>query len=413
MSSQKAPLSERAGPRLVIGLLIVLLGWTVATVFRLESLGQMNWYLIAVTILLAIGLYGSASGIPREALSDLPTVLAAITVGVALKIALIAGALLLVPLFSRPEAILFALAVAQIDPVSVAALRNDPRMSRRAKNVLLSWASFDDPITALLTVYLAAWLFPLQAAQSMDAYVENMGLNLALVAGALLLWWLGGLARRRLRTSDRSATIAQAGLLLAVVATAVVKFLMLGVALVGLFLRPFASRALDRVLLGALVLATFATGMLLTSGTLFLHGLILGAAAFVAQIVVGLVITWRYAWMDRVHIAFGQQNGITALLLSLALLPYLDSAVAVIVPAVVVVNTLHLVTNAAVDRGWLPTRRRRTHDDTTQPDAGAGTSAGTGTSVTAETSVTAAEEGTERPRPVRRSRQADFTTDGT
>ena len=52
---------------------------------------------------------------------------------------------------------------------------------------------------------------------------------------------------------------------------------------------------------------------------------------------------------DRVHLALGQQNGLTAIVLALALQPYLPSAVGIIAMAVLTVNALHLVTNGAWD----------------------------------------------------------------
>ena len=52
---------------------------------------------------------------------------------------------------------------------------------------------------------------------------------------------------------------------------------------------------------------------------------------------------------DRAHLALGQQNGLTAIVLALALQPYLPSAVGIIAMAVLTVNVLHLVTNGAWD----------------------------------------------------------------
>ncbi|NUR64455.1 MAG: hypothetical protein HOQ47_01735, partial [Streptomyces sp.] len=53
---------------------------------------------------------------------------------------------------------------------------------------------------------------------------------------------------------------------------------------------------------------------------------------------------------DRVSLSLSQQNGITAIILALLLEPALPQAVAVIAPAILVVNLLHLGSNALRDR---------------------------------------------------------------
>jgi hypothetical protein len=48
---------------------------------------------------------------------------------------------------------------------------------------------------------------------------------------------------------------------------------------------------------------------------------------------------------DRVRLALGQQNGLTAIALALALQPYLPSAVGIIAIAILVVNIMHILSN--------------------------------------------------------------------
>ncbi|GII81187.1 hypothetical protein Sru01_61690 [Sphaerisporangium rufum] len=395
------------------------------------GLDTSSWYLWGVSLLLAVGLYGSASGIPADAVHDLRVVVTAVTVGVLLKTALIAG-VMYVAGGLRPEAMILGVAVAQIDPLSVAALAGRSRMSRRAKSLLLSWASFDDPVTALLTVYLMAFALDGGAARSagVSGYLADLGLNLGFAAAAGLGW----LAARRLRRATRppattaaaappgslpppapaalsapaetafaeaapaeaapatlstppvpsgagraepSAASGVAGavarmrgvlapgeapapsavfravatLVLAVlIAIAAWRFWMLGIALIGLFYRPGIAALTDKVTQAAFLVATFVLGMLLVDGVDLRLGLVLGCAAFGAQIVAGLLIARRLPRVDRVYLALGQQNGITAVILSLALEPYLPYAVSVVAPAILVVNLLHLAANGAFDR---------------------------------------------------------------
>ncbi|MEU1160409.1 hypothetical protein ABZ372_06185 [Streptomyces sp. NPDC005921] len=100
-----------------------------------STLVDSRSYVFGAGLLLAVGLYGSTYGIDLKALrADLRGVVAAVTLGVVLKAALITGTMLLV--FHRPEALVLGVAVAQIDPLSVAALGRNDRMSPRARSLL-------------------------------------------------------------------------------------------------------------------------------------------------------------------------------------------------------------------------------------------------------------------------------------
>lgn len=352
---------EGAAGRLVSGVLVALGGWAFVKLTDTGDAVSQPWYLHTVTALLAIGLYGSAYGISRGMVRrDVRTVVLAVTVGVLLKVLLISAVMFL--FFAEPVSLLLGLAVAQIDPLSVGAMMARSRMSARGKSILLAWASFDDPITALLTVYLSSLLLTGTApGGGALAYLGNLGLNL-LFAGVVLAGW-----RLALRFKDRlnprlvkaAALVVLAGLM----AFAVWQVLLLGVALIGLFYRPGIAGLLDRTLAAAFYLATFALGMLLVGGVDLGRAAVLGLAAFAAQMVIGgLVIARGLPATDRVRLALGQQNGITAILLALALVPAYPEAVAVIAPAVLIVNILHVVANGL----WNRTERTRFPDLTSE-----------------------------------------------
>jgi hypothetical protein len=364
VSTLRTIVTGPAARRLLVTAGIAVLGYAVARIAGAGEVADGPAYLRTITALLAVGLYGSASGIPREIYRDLGTVVLAVTLGVLLKTALIAG--VMYALFGDPAALVLGIAVAQIDPLSVSALLGRSRMSERGKGLLLAWASFDDPITALLTVYLSAWALTatpgggggVAAAVLGDtgngSYLVNIGRNL----GFALVVWIGWLAVRRLarRRSEqappsarpwvRAGSVAVVALLVGV---ATWQFLLLGIALIGLFLRLDEPVIVDRAISAAFALATFALGVLLLGGVQIVPGLALGVAAFGAQIVVGWLIARRMTRVDRVYLALGQQNGITAILLALALEPSFPDAVAIVAPAILTVNVLHIVTNALWD----------------------------------------------------------------
>ncbi|MFF3710991.1 cation:proton antiporter family protein [Streptomyces phaeochromogenes] len=381
---------------------IIGVGWAVGAGSGTGDLSGSSLYLFFTTLLLAVGLYGSTSEISlREARQDLRLLLLAVTVGVVAKAALIALVLWLV--LDDPAYLVLAVAVAQIDPLSVAALRDSSRLSPRGRTVLSVWASFDDPVTVLLTAYTAPFALRAlndsagtsgtSATSSADGiagavgddlldYAAQLGWNVVLVAVAAALWLL----LRRSRGKDPAhwspATQAVAVLLLlALVVTAGGCTLMLGVAVVGLFFRPPAlTRHLGRISRGAYVTAAFTLGLLLVAGVDLVYGLVLGAAAYGAQIVVGSVLARKLDRVDRVSLALGQQNGVTAVILALSLQPVFPEAVAIVAPAIVTVNCLHFAANSlwgrlqpepddprpAPDRPPLPP------DPPVQPDLSAG-----------------------------------------
>jgi hypothetical protein len=316
-------------------------------------------YLTAVLILLVIGLYGSTSGIDlTELRANLRIVVLAVTVGVLLKVALIAAVMLWI--FDDPEYAVLGIAVAQIDPLSVAALRQDSRMSKSAKSILSAWASFDDPVTVLLTIYISGYVLSNPVGGTgIDSFLSSLALNAALTVAALLLWVLfsparrGKLVRRQEPAKPASTQVSVVKAILAVgfmaagAWLAVDLSLMLGVALIGLFLRPPERfmPAVDFAVRAALVAATFALGLVLAHGVNLGPGVVLGVLAFAAQIVVGFLLTVRQPRHDRVALAFSQQNGLTAIVLALVLEPALPGAVATIAPAIVTVAVLYGLTN--------------------------------------------------------------------
>ncbi|MEU8238103.1 hypothetical protein AB0C07_07660 [Actinoplanes missouriensis] len=334
-----------AGAAARIGLFVAIAaaGWITAVALDVHDLDSAGAYLHVVTALLAIGLVASVHGIDlAEARRHMTAVITAVTVGVLLKALLITA--VMYALFRQPAFLVLGIAVAQIDPLSFAALSSRGDTSPRVRTLLAAWSAFDDPITVLLTVYLAGTLATGPAGSELPDLPDfGVGLlhNTAFVAVAYLLWRLtriGG-AGGRLRT------IVQTLLLGALAAYAVWQLLMLGLAVSALFYRPEIGRLLDRLATAAFHLATFALGLLLAAGVALRAGLVLGAAAFGAQIVAGSLVAVRYSARDRRAVALGQQSGITAVLLALLLEEPFPGTVAVVAPAIVIVNVLHALAN--------------------------------------------------------------------
>lgn len=340
--------------------LFVIGGLALALIFNLGDIQNERWYLLTVAGLLAIGLYGSTFGISiNEARRHWGLILKAITVGVLLK-ALIVGAIISL-VIGDPFGFVLGVVVAQIDPLSTATLMKGNRMSKRARTILGAWASFDDPMTVIMALYAPVLIAtvagvewqPLQGSmqeQGLGGYFVQTGINLLFAAGIFVLWQL---MKRRSRSSNYVVIALVAfgmyGLLIGALSIAVYFFWMLGIAALGLFMRPPIEKLLERGIFWALSMAGILLGILMVDGLNLWAGVALGVAAYVAQIIVGMLLTRRLEKRDRLHIAFAQQNGITAIILALLFEPYYPGTIAIAAPAIVVINVLHLGVNKVLD----------------------------------------------------------------
>ncbi|MGW7418876.1 hypothetical protein ACWGJB_02190 [Streptomyces sp. NPDC054813] len=353
-----AALRSLLGP-LLLPLSLAGTGCLVGQWLTLDVQAQGGLYGWLNSGLLAVGLYGSAQGIRRpQARADLYRIVVAITFGVVVKAAFIAGVLWLA-FPDHPEYLVLAVAMAQIDPLSVSAMLESRDMSPRAKSLLAAWASFDDPVTTVLVVILGSMVLDdgASVASGTQDYATTLIGNFALLAVAAGAWAVlrergpadGGpfCGLPRPRQIRRSFQYAALGVLLA---AATWQFLMLGLALSALFFRPELGVWLGRATNTALVVATFVLGVLLAAGADPFAGAVLGLATFAAQIVVAAVVGLGYSRHDRAALCLSQQNGITAIILALLLEPRLPGAVAIIAPAILVVNLLHLTSTGLLAR---------------------------------------------------------------
>ncbi|MGP3956610.1 hypothetical protein ACTWPT_11470 [Nonomuraea sp. 3N208] len=192
-------------------ILVLLAGWGTARLTGIGDLETSETYLLASQLLRAIGLYGSTHDIDRAvARAHARLIVAAVTVGVVLKAAFIASVLYLFT--GDPLAVMLAVAVAQIDPLSVASVMGDSRLSPKARTTLAAWASFDDPVTVVLSVYAATLAFSSDGISV--SHLADLGWNALFAAVAYVVWrlvrrgpaWLinaAAVAHLRSRTGSR------------------------------------------------------------------------------------------------------------------------------------------------------------------------------------------------------------------
>lgn len=341
--------------------LFILLGVGLAWATHINHLAGIGWYAPLIGALLAVGLYASTYGIDlKEARKHVKIIVSAVTIGVALKAAIIGGSLALI--FHDPFFFILGITVAQIDPLSVASLMKGKRMSAKAKTILASWASFDDPVTVILSLYAPLFIAYVTGVDSgtiggttdagLIAYIKELGLNVGLAAQAFCLYTVIRFYAKSISAwFAAGVSLAIYGLLAVAFSVSVLYFMMLGIALIGLFLRPPRIDAfIDRAIAWALRLAAVLLGIVLFGGINLGPGIVLGIAAYASQIVVGFLLTRTLPRKDRWHIAFAQQNGITAIILALLFEPLHPGTVAVVAPAIITINGLHAVANYVIDR---------------------------------------------------------------
>jgi len=331
-------------------------GVFIGKVLHLEHLEVQKWYEPVTAGLLAIGLYASTYGIQvDEARRHVKLILAAVTIGVLFKAVIIGGTMWL--LWMAPVFFVRAIGVSQIDPLSVARLlRKDSPMSPKAQSILGAWSSFDDPMTVLLGLYVPALIVPGVpgsepiAEGGLHGYIIGLGLNLVFALVVWVVW-------RYLRVSLANTVmvlVAGYGLLTMSFATAVMFLMMLGLAIIGLFLRPSKAvvgedevdrfdRVVERAVDAAYAVAAILLGVLLVHGINIWAGIAMGIAAYFVQSLVALLLTRKLGWSDRVYLMLAQQLGITAIILALRFEPAYPGTVAVVAPTIIVTNLLYAV----------------------------------------------------------------------
>lgn len=360
--------------RLAVLLFVACTGATVALGFGLHGLEHSLVYVLIASALLCFGLYMAVFGIDKvEAKRHWRIVLIAVTFGVLCKYLLIFGATYLVT-HNWHYAVL-AMAVAQIDPLSVAALQSDPRMNSRTKTILNMWASFDDPMTALATPVLLGVTASVAHQQLLlgtkwtDVLIDVAPFIAAILFVALFAFW------RRMNT-DKPAQVVRKlhesehskHTLLGVIGLLAIPMrLYSAAALTGWFVRPAwlgEGRRAELLTNVALYGSTFLLGILLADGVDVVGGLALGVATYGSQIIVAwivvklsLVVSKQEAQADHKlsvrdtwQLALSQQNGITAIVLALTLESVIHGAVAVVSMAIVVINLLNFAANWVFDR---------------------------------------------------------------
>jgi NhaP-type Na+/H+ or K+/H+ antiporter len=321
-------------------LALTLLGALIAEAFHFHRVAVAGPYHPVVIALLAIGLYSATTGIDLvEGRSHLKVIVAALTVGVLLKIAIIGG--VFAALNHNWSYLILGIIVAQIDPLSVSGLMKKSIMSKRAKTILACWSSFDDPITVLLALSAPAFIGSHGQTHRSGAgsYLDGLVANVLYAVLAYVLW-------RFVKRLGRLKYV----FLVVLIVVAVAYNLLLGVAVIGLFIRPPVGRILSSAVNVAYALALLLMGTLVTEGISIGRGAELATLAVVSQVVVAQLLTLHLEREDRAFLSIAQQNGLTAVILSLLMEKDFPGSTAVVAPAIVFINVIHSLSSTFLAR---------------------------------------------------------------
>ena len=287
---------------------------------------------------LVIGLYGSVVGIDLGAIRNRRR-LAIIVISVAVPIQILATGALMWLIHPLAVSWLIAVAMTQIDPLSIdTLLRDKDNMTEEAKGVLRIWASFDDPVTVLFGFLV---LFPLVTGQTSGVTLPLFGLGLLLnLLPALIVYLL-----QRYTAILKNQVIETIVLVVLLVFAFFTQSYLLA-AILGLLLRPIPEHYFSRAIFVLYHWIVFTVGMAIFSFGVDLRlGFLIAVIEFFVIQPLTSIIVFNGTPSDLLRIAFAQQNGLTTLLMGIAFESLGVHILHILLPAIVIVNLMNLVVN--------------------------------------------------------------------
>ncbi|MBT9312941.1 cation:proton antiporter [Leptothoe kymatousa] len=303
----------------------------------------------AMHMAIAAGLYLNVAEINiREVRRNLKVIAAVLFLGVPIKI-LVPG-LLLSPFLPIPVAMLCATVIAQIDPILAAKNINPKRFSPKAATLMRCWSSFDDPITVLFAFYLFLPQFSVQAV-SLPQYFSNLGLE---IYASFLIYTISRLWKPLQQGWGAKLIIFATCIGSGIAGAFITAGTLLLPASLGLYLRPFTNEKLKTAVLNLIFgFSAFVIGAL--AANLDLHwrmGVALAMGTFfIAQPLVTMLF-FRDERNDVVRVMFGHQNGMTAILLTIALELAIDDVqlLSITLPAILAIAAFYTISNYITDQ---------------------------------------------------------------
>lgn len=301
-----------------------------------------KFYSLLIYFLLAIGLYSSVREIDLSELkSSYKLVVYVVSIGVLLKAAIIT--ILSSAIYPLMLSVAFALTVAQIDPLSVAALSDQAknRLSVSGQTLLRAWSSFDDPITVILAIAFSSTFLSSQGSLT-GSLLAGFALNLFVPLVVYVLYFF-----------VKKSNCLQIALLILCFIFVSIYEAMFAISLIALFLRPNLSGLESKIIKIAFALSLIIVGMLLEMQFNLLQSLLVALFVVLAQFLATLTLSGKLLKQDLFYLSAAQQNGITAVILCLYFQSYIGNILQVIIPVIIFINIIHELINLTLDKFYI------------------------------------------------------------
>lgn len=340
---------------ILIGIVAYVLFFFLHWVFPGFQAQNIPFLQTAMYLAVGAGLYINVSDIEiAELLRNRFAITAVLILGVPTKIFIPGYALSLVePELILPAAFLCATVIAQIDPILAAKNIAHERFSAKYGTILRCWSSFDDPVTVLFAFYIFLPLF----LQTRPAFISGFFIGIAveiLVCIAIAVF----LKSLRLPANNKRKIEKVVVAATCVVSAITGRFLL--PASLGLAARPFSDSAKEWLLNWIFGFSAFVVGALAVDVPLnWEASAVLGATTFfLAQPLVAFLLLRRDSpWPNPnlIRVMVGHQNGMTAILLTIALELRTGSSelLAITLPTIIVIAFFYYIVNYCLERFYL------------------------------------------------------------
>jgi hypothetical protein len=311
----------------VIPIFYVSLGMGFVTLFRLNPFDYLQTLLLLSSLFLSVALFANVQGIDSSFVKKYKSrSIMVVSVGLIFKAALLG--LLAYFVTKDLRVVLVATLMSQIDPSFTNWAQRMFKIKGRVAKLTLVESTFDDPISTLLTIYIALPI-ALAGKISFDFYFFLLLLNFLFV-GVFLY------AKHKTRIHNSflpSALVVLGGIF----------NVFLGVALSGLFFR--VKKVIFDEPINLITYASyFIIGVFLPSaGVDMWKGMIVALLlVYVVRPLETLLFFRGFTCMEKAIVATAEQKGITTLLLLLIVQPQLN-VLSIVLPAMLLVNALFFV----------------------------------------------------------------------
>jgi hypothetical protein len=327
----------------------------------------------------SLGLYINVTSIEIETFkSNFKTVFCILVIGVPIKI--IIPSLILANFLSNNAAVAYlcATVIAQIDPIAAAKTIDSSRMTQKSETIFRVWSSFDDPVTVLFAFYI---FFPMNIAAhsfKLSSYFVYFLNSVAICILAYFLYKILKLLTKKRVILQQVKTKIDIFIVVATLGYSIFSGSFLLAATIGLFFRPFnkistsgINEAENPEKSKQIILDIIFYFSIVLVGSLSAHRNIdwsLGFVLAVSMVATQILVTFLFlkdSLPNMLRIMFGHQNGMTALLLTLALEILLEktgleqvSLFSIALPAVIWIAVLYFVTNSLIDLRFASSSQR-------------------------------------------------------